>query len=64
MNEYMTKDFRDESPVFITCYHIDEDVENEDNIDKLASRQLAGSTMDAQASRATGLVLSRVSDAF
>ena len=37
LNEYMPEDFRDESPVLMTCYHIDEDVENEDNIDKLVS---------------------------
>ena len=36
LNEYMLEEFRDESPVLMTCYHIDGDVENEDNIDKLA----------------------------
>ena len=36
MNEYMPKEFRDEIPMLMTCYHIDGDVENEDNIDKLA----------------------------
>ena len=32
----MLEDFKDESLVLMTCYHIDENVENEDNIDKLA----------------------------
>ena len=36
LNEYMTEEFRDESLVPMTYYHIDGDVENEDNIDKLA----------------------------
>ena len=36
LNEYMLEEFKDESLVPMTCYHIDGDVENEDNIDKLA----------------------------
>ena len=32
----MLEEFRDESRVLITCYHIEGDVENEDIIDKLA----------------------------
>ena len=36
--------FKDESPVLITCYHIDGDVENEDNIDKLAFEASQSST--------------------
>ena len=36
LNEYMPEEIRDESLVPMTCYHIDGDVENKDNIDKLA----------------------------
>ena len=35
LNEYILKEFKDERHVLMTCYHIDRDVENEDNIDKL-----------------------------
>ena len=31
----MPKEFKDESPMLITCYHIDGNVENKDNIDTL-----------------------------
>ena len=40
----MPKEFRDESLVPMTCYHIDGDVENEDNIDKLAFESSHSST--------------------
>ena len=40
----MPKEFRDESPVLMTYYHIDGDVENEDNIDKLAFKASQSST--------------------
>ena len=36
LNEYLLEKFKDESLVLMTCYHIDRDVENKDNIDKLA----------------------------
>ena len=40
----MPEEFRDESLVPMTCYHIDGDVENEDNIDKLAFEASQSST--------------------
>ena len=40
----MPKEFRDESPMLMTWYHIDGDVENEDNIDKLAFEASQSST--------------------
>ena len=44
LNEYMLKEFRDESLVLMTCYHIYGDVDNEDNIDKLAFEASQSST--------------------
>ena len=44
LNEYMPEEFRDESLVPMTCYHIDGDVENEDSIDKLAFEASQSST--------------------
>ena len=44
LNEYMPEEFRDEGLVPMTCYHIDGDVENEDNIDKLAFEASQSST--------------------
>ena len=43
LNIYMPEEFRDESLVPMTCYHIDGDVENED-IDKLAFEASQSST--------------------
>ena len=40
----MPEEFRDESPMLMTCYHIDGDVENKDNIDKLAFEASQSST--------------------
>ena len=40
----MLEEFRDESLVPMTCYHIDGDVENENNIDKLAFEASQSST--------------------
>ena len=40
----MPEEFRDESLMLMTCYHIDRDVENEDNIDKLAFEASHSST--------------------
>ena len=40
----MPEEFRDESLVLMTCYHIDGDVDNEDNIDKLAFEVSQSST--------------------
>ena len=40
----MPEEFRDESLVPMTYYHIDGDVENEDNIDKLAFEASQSST--------------------
>ena len=45
LNEYMPKEFRDESLMLITCYHIDGDVQNKDNIDKLAFEASQSSTI-------------------
>ena len=44
LNEYMPEELRDESLVPMTCYHIDGDVENEDNIDKLVFEASQSST--------------------
>ena len=44
LNEYMLEEFRDESLVPMTFYHIDGDVENEDNIDKLTFEVSQSST--------------------
>ena len=40
----MPEEFRDESLVPMTCYHIDGDVENEENIDKLTFEASQSST--------------------
>ena len=40
----MLEEFRNESLVLMTYYHIDGDVENEDNIDKLAFEASQSST--------------------
>ena len=41
----MPEEFKDESLMLITCYHIDGDVQNKDNIDKLAFEASQSSTI-------------------
>ena len=41
----MPEEFRDESLMLMISYHIDRDIENEDNIDKLAFEASQSSTI-------------------